>query len=286
VNLGPAEIIVLAGPVLLVIVAWIALRKPSAGAVELWARSYDLELTPANTELVTTYLRRATLFRRTGFLIGLLVVPALLRQAGFEIGGFDLVIGTIGYGAGIALAEVGFARPTGERLAAGLEARTVDLYLRPVLRWLPRALTLVILGAGMWSLSIDEGADGQPFGDYPGAADRDVLTAIAVAVVWLAVVELLERSVVRRAQPAIEPSVVAADDALRAQSVHALAGAVLALDGVLLYVVLVRPSQANIANPWLDIVAGLAPLAGLLACLWFSNRAWRVRRGGLLATPA
>jgi hypothetical protein len=283
-GVGPIEWLVILGSAVAVVA--LAIRAPRRQDIDLWARSYGLILTPANRPMVERYVRRATAYRRLGFLIGLVVVPPVLEAVGSEVGGWNLVFATAGYAMGITAAEVGFRRPVAERRAAGLEARAVDQYLPRTLIWVPRILTLTVVALGPWALSIDEAADGQPFQEYPGANSRDIVAAMVVAILVLVVTELLERSIVRRAQPADDPSVVAADDAIRAQSLHGLAGAVLAIDGLLVYAVLTRPAQANLANPWIDVVAVLSPLLGLLACVWFANRAWRVRRRSLESVAA
>ena len=275
--LGPVEMIMLAAIIaaLALAVGWGLVRGPRDRDVELWARSYGVALTPSNRPLVERYVRRSTAFRRTGFVLGLLVVPPVLDAAGFDLGGFGLVLGTVGYAVGIVLAEVRLPRPRASRAAAGLDVRRVDLYLPTHLVWLPRVLTVVIVATGVWSLASP--TDAAPGELMAGISDGNIVAAMIAALVTLLGVEVLQRAVIHRAQAVDDAAVRAADDALRSQSLHALAGAALAIDGGLLFVTLVRAADASDVGVLVGL-AMLAPTVGFLACLWFANRAWRVRR--------
>jgi hypothetical protein len=92
--------------------------------------------------------------------------------------------------------------------------------------------------------------------------------------------------VVGRRQPLVEPDLLAADDALRAQSAHALAGAVIIAAGSILFPLLMRPGGADVLNPLFDLLALASPVAGWFVGVWYQNRAWRVRRGRPSATAA
>jgi hypothetical protein len=90
----------------------------------------------------------------------------------------------------------------------------------------------------------------------------------------------VERWLVGRPQPFTTPSLVAADDAIRAQSVHSVAGSGLALllllnSGLSLAL---ATSEVTVLRwtMWVPAVAAL--LLSLVACQWWGHLAWRVRR--------
>jgi hypothetical protein len=94
------------------------------------------------------------------------------------------------------------------------------------------------------------------------------------------VLEALERWVVRRPQPFTSQSLVAADDAIRAQSVHALSGSGLALllaalSG--LFAVLTA-SDVEILRWTMWLPALAAFVLSVRACLDIGQQPWRVRR--------
>jgi hypothetical protein len=106
-------------------------------------------------------------------------------------------------------------------------------------------------------------------GALASAGEAPVAFAAAVVVLG-AGLEAIERWLVRRPQPFTDPELVAADDAIRAQSIHAVAGAGLALlllAGCGVALVLGAPA-----------VAAVALVLALLACRDIGEGAWRVRR--------
>lgn len=290
-NIGPIEtLVLLAVLVVLVVAVATASRRPARDGrgrdVELWAESYGLALTPANRPLVERYVARSTRYRRIGCVLGFLVVPPILVRLDVAMGGWNVVLATAGYALGMVVAELTSPRPEPPERAAGLEARHLEQYLPRQLIWLPRGAVVLLLAALAWSSTIDEAADGEPFAAHAGATGGALAVAAAIAVAILATVELGQRAIVGRRQPASRPDLLAADDALRSQSLHALAAAALCLDALVAFVALQRPALADIANPWFDVLAIVLPMVGWLACLWWTNRAWRVRRDHRIAAPA
>ena len=267
--LGPVELAVIAAGFGLLL--WFALRRLAPDDVTRWASAYDLTLTGRNRDLVTGYLRRAQRWRRGGFVVGLLSSGALP--------GTGLLMPGLGYTAGIVAAEVLTQRgePSG---AAVLEPRRLAQYLPAKLVWIPRMLVVALLGAATWSLTIDP----DPLDDF--IDDTGILALAALALGVLLVAEVLEQHIVARRQPLTEVDLLAADDALRTQSLHALAGAVIIAAGSLAFPLLYRPAQADYLNPAVDLVAVLAPVAGWLVGIWYQNRAWRVRRALPPIAPA
>jgi hypothetical protein len=205
------------------------------GLVERWARGAGLPLTPENRPLVARYLRNARVLRTWGAVAGV-VVPSLgslvasgrVVVLGFGTDGESapLAFGTIfvGYLIGALVAELTLGRPMGgTRRAASLVRRELGDYLSPRILLAQRAasaagaLGVLAVAAVPYDRSISN----------PGTAS---LILVAAGVLGFgAGLEAIERWLVRRPQPYTSPSVVAADDAIRAQSIQALAEAGLSL---------------------------------------------------------
>lgn len=145
---------------------------------------------------------------------------------------FDLFDAVVGYLIGALLAELTLARPTPTAPAAALALRRLDAYLSPkVSTALPAA---AVVGLTLVWLSRVLPASREIGDDLPATW---VLVAMLLAV--LVAVEGLQRFIVGRPQPVVDHDVVDADDAIRSASVHALAGAGLALELIVSSVVLV-----------------------------------------------
>jgi hypothetical protein len=204
-------------------------------AVDRWARERALELTEANRPPVARYLRRARLFRAWGAIGGALaptivdlVVNGRVQVLGFGTDGNSapLAFGSIfvGYLVGAVVCEATLVRrPQGPRRVAALYRRELPAYLP---RWVIGAQRLAAVGAAAGSIAIAA----VPFPD--GTSEPSGLSLAVSALLVLAFgagLETVERWLVRRPQPFAALDLVAADDALRAQSIRAVAGAGLAL---------------------------------------------------------
>lgn len=252
-----------------------------------WAQARGLELTPDNRPVVARYLRRARVLPVCGALLGVLL-PTLVELIwhgelvilGFHSDGSGAPYAGpfeayIGYLLGALCAEVSLARPRDPaRRSASLVPRELDGYLPRRLLLAQRALGVaVVLGVLATGLV-----------PYPSsAADPDWSALVSGAAVFGAFtvgLELLERWIVRRPQPFTTPSLVAADDAIRAQSVHALAGSGLALLLVALSGVfaVLSVSDVDVLNwtMWLPAVAAF--VLSILACRDIGQQPWHVRR--------
>jgi hypothetical protein len=253
-----------------------------------WARAHAVELTSDNRPMVARYLRRARVLRTWGALAGLLL-PSLVELAlsgrvqllGFGTDGSSAPyagpIGAfIGYLVGALYAEVSLGRPVHPaRRTASLIPRELRDYLPRRLLRTQRALPIVIV-LGLVAIAA------APY-DPQEAAEPEVLGLLtgALFVVLLAAgLEALERWLVRRPQPFTSPSLVAADDAIRAQSVHSLAGAGLALQLIACSGVFIGLAASDVPflrwTMWLPALVAL--LLSIRACLEIGQRAWRVRR--------
>lgn len=271
--------VALALPLVVVAVALIrAYREVDEDFVHEWADAHALTLTTANRPLVWWYLRNARVLRTWGVLAALvlpqLAVFALGYQAGDGLDSWWVVI-FAGHLAGALYAEVALRRPTPtSRRVASLERREVGQYLPMRLRVAPILVTAMVLVAAAvaWSAGLDS------------SDARETLVAGAAAVVVTLAIMAAQRWVVRRPQPFAAADLVAADDAIRSQSVHMLAGSgtavLLSLLGTVCWTV---TFAADGATGWIASAVGVLslPLA-LVSCLYYGHRAWRVPRGPFL----
>jgi hypothetical protein len=212
----------------------VAYRRDEA-AVDRWASERDLALTPSSRALVARYLRRARLFRAWGAIGGALAptVVDLVVNGRVEVLGFGtdgdsapLAFGSIflGYLVGAVLCEATAARrPRGPRRVASLHRRELPAYLP---RWTIAAQRAAAVCAAAGSIAVAA----VPFPDGTSKpSDLSLAVGALVILAFGAGLEAVERWLVRGAQPFTAPDLVAADDALRAQSIRAVAGAGLAL---------------------------------------------------------
>ena len=274
--------------ILAVVIPWALVRayRFDEGALERWAGDHDVELTPENRPLVARYLRRARVLRAWGGVAGA-VLPSLIEFAatgrvqvlGFGTDGDSAPLGFgtifVGYLLGALYAEVTTARPVPR------ERRTASLVRRELEDYLPRRLMLAqryLAAAGALGI-VATGLVPYP-GSFSHPSMPELVAIAAGVLIFGAGVEALERWMVRRPQPYTKPSLVAADDAIRAQSIRAVAGAALAL--LLLFCCGVSLAlQAS--EPAILRVAMIAPavvclLASLVAVQDVTGSRWRVRR--------
>jgi hypothetical protein len=251
-----------------------------------WGRTRGLELTPENRPLVASYLRGARVRRTWGTLAGLLfpTLMTLVSTGRLEILGFGTETATpyagplgayLGYLLGALYAEVSLARPRAPaRRSASLVPRELGDYLPRSLLRAQRALGLAVV-FGVIVIAVVPYPDGTTPPDTVG-----LLIGGAFFAAFAGGLEALERWVVRRAQPFTTPALVAADDAIRAQSVHSLAGSGLALllvscSGVF---AVLASSDVTVLRWTMWLPALVTFVLSLRACLDISRQAWHVRR--------
>lgn len=283
---------------LLLAVGPVSLARAYAGVgdklLEEWARARGVKLTAENRPMVTWYLRTARILRTWGA-VGGAVLPSLVELAwdgrtqilGFGTDGsaapFAGPMGAyIGYLVGALYAELSLVRPIAStRRSASIVPRELPDYLPRRLLYAQRALAAVAV-LGLLAIAVvphDAAAAAEP--------GRPGLLAGALAIVAFAAgLEQLQRWLVRRPQPFTSPSLMAADDAIRAQSVHALAGGGLALLLALCSGIFVGLAASDVAalrwTMWLPAL--VAFVLSARACLEIGQRGWRVRRSR--GTPA
>jgi len=279
---------VLAAAILAIAIPLQLLRayRPDKQTVDRWAHSHDLELTADNRPIVARYLRSARVLRTWGAVAGA-IGPSLIEFAvngrvqvlGFGTDGrtAPLAFGTIfiGYLIGALVAELSLVRRVdGTRRTASLARRELQDYLphRIVVAQRVLAITGAVGGLAIGLL---------PYPDSVSNPGMPSLMLIAVSVLAFAAgLEMLERWLLHRAQPFTSPPLVAADDAIRAQSVHAMAGAGIAL--LALYcsgVSLALQGSAVTALHWsMAAPAAAFLILSLTCCQGISQGSWRVPR--------
>ena len=220
-------------------IAFIVRSGRGLSEVDAWSRRQGLQLTPASRPWVETYLRTGRNLRQLGALGGLVVPPAVTAATGLDLHVSGLVWVLIGYLVGCLWSELALTRaPAGTRRAASLVTRRLSDYLPSRMRVAQVVLPLVAAALGVlatvahtWHQEPPAGSPGAVSPDglvtvsshatnqllYSGARAAAVLAPLIMLVVWLA-----QRYLIRRPQPVVDQSLVAADDALRSSSVHLL----------------------------------------------------------------
>lgn len=245
----------------------------------VWSDAHGLELTPTNRPMVRWYLRNARVLRTWGALAGIFL-PALAAGA---LDGESQVPQSwtwifVGYLAGALYAELSLVRPIGPGpRSASIVPRDLEQYLPARVLRAQRGLGVAVV-AGALVVGVlpfgDRLSEGTPLNTAVIVAMGLVASAFAVGL------ERLQRRLVQRPQPFTDPELVAADDAIRSQSVHSLAGAGLAILLLFAGSVCWAMAQSDVqVLRWVMWVPGLLSfLAALYACLYYGHRAWRVRR--------
>jgi hypothetical protein len=260
--------------------------------VRRWAEAHGVELTAETRPVVEDYLHRARLFRTWGAIAGLLA-PTLLRPALGEpvhVAGFgeyeaspgELGLVFVGYLAGAVFAEVAVSRPFDPA------RRSAALLPRELADYLPRGVLLLQRGLAAACVLGTIALPLVPYGTSVATPSwGSVLGFAAVIVAAAAGLERLERWIVRRAQPFVSEPLLAVDDAIRAQSVHSLAGAGVAFlfFASSLIAFTLASSDASLLRRTMWVPGIVALLFALTACQYYGERAWRVRRHGRAPAP-
>ena len=246
-------------------------RRSEAGAGR-WARERGLELTEEGRAMVAGYLRLSSALRPLGVLAGSVLTALAARALGVRDFGELIWFAVVaGYLVGVLYAEVAVRRPSGRQ--ASMRVRTVQEYLsRSALqdqRW--TAAGAAVIAAAAVVVPAREPEVVSPASRW--------LTLVAVVVVYVGV-EALQRWLVRRPQPLVSPSLPAADDAIRVQSVHSIAGAGMGLQwllgGVAMWALANSDVQLLRWTMWMPAMASWA--IALVACTRFERASRQVQR--------
>lgn len=256
-----------------------AYAQIDARFVAEWSQAHALELTSANRPMVWWYLRNARVLRTVGVLAGMLL-PTLgglalgLGQAnGIRV---TFVWPFVGYLFAALYAELTLTRPMAASAGASLVPRILSDYLPSRLIWMQRVL-------GSTALLLTVIVVAVPLRPEASALRRsDLWFALPVAAAAVAVVlERIQSWVVQRPQPLVASDLVAADDAIRSQSVHSLSGSGMAIQLLAiaqLFVLLGDGQLPPLVRNVLVLVGATGYLAAICCCLYYGHRAWRVRR--------
>ena len=268
----------------------LAVVQPSQRALTTWATRYGLHLSDVNGSVISRYLQRTRSLRLAGAGVGWIATGVFVTGVGqfVPLFGIPLMMAIAGYLLGAVIAEATFVRqlaaPTGMRSAA-LTPRALLDYMPRLTVWALRALPAVLVVLAVLYALTPRHAE-TPSDVSPTL----VLAASALLVLVAFAVDRLLQAIVARAQPAVDADLMAADDAIRASSIHALSGAgvglVLVGIGAVLFALQYASSNDALAA-WLGYPATLAILLSLLSWVRLGHpRTWRVRRSSqLLSTP-
>jgi uncharacterized integral membrane protein len=239
-----------------------------------WADAHGLTLTPRNRPMVRWYLINARVLRTLGVLAGLFLAPLAYSALGLDIGSGGWLWAFVGYLVGALYAELALTRPPAKVRTASLVPRELSDYLPSKLIWAQRTfggLTPMLCGVAL-------AVDYQPADQAPPQASV-IVVAVAAPLGALAL-EAVERWLVQRPQPLAHPELLAADDAIRSQSVHSISGSGLAILLLLFALPCAALTSSNIEllrwTMWVPAI--LAAVGSFVSCLYYGHRAWRVRR--------
>jgi len=276
------------GAALLVWGVILGVRPPGERPTTRWAARYGLALTAANRSLVAHYRRRTRSLQLVGAGLGWLAIALFVALTGLNIPvfGVSLLVTIAGYLLGAVIAETTFLRPFGPRTgirSASLVPRALLDYVPLLTVWALRTLPLVIIGLAvvyvvMPKLQLNAGD--------PNLAL--VIGLTAVLVIFALSVEQVLRMIVGRPQPVVDAGLVAADDAIRASSIHALSGAgigtlLVGIAGALFWLGYAT-SAGSLSQP-LSFLGTLMILLSLVSWIVLGHpRTWRVRHSAHLAT--
>jgi hypothetical protein len=260
-------------------------HRPDPALVARWAADHGLDLTDESRALVARYLRRARVYRAWGVVAGALaptvvafVVDGRVTVLGFGTDGNSapLAFGAIfdGYLAGALCAEVATVRPRRQRPVASLVPRELPTYL-------PRHVLLAQRAAALAATVGILAVAAVPF--PPGTSNPGTVSIVLTAVLALAFgagLEAVERWFVIRPQPFADPALVAADDAIRAQSIRAVAGAGLAILLLLCcgVALVLQASDVDALQVAMVVPAVACFVGSLFAYAGIGDGDWRVAR--------
>ncbi|MDA8358390.1 MAG: hypothetical protein M0Z95_19350 [Actinomycetota bacterium] len=254
-----------------VVLAVLAVRPVSAGELRTFSSRYGIAATPGTHSAMKWYIRVGRCGRLAGAAIGL-SAHSVLYALGVSVANQSLFYGIIGYLLGAFVTAL-------VPRARGAQTRQASLAQRRLTDYLPRfafiALGVAVVVAGL-AVAIYELEPRRALPDFSGSSTAGLALVVIVAIVTVVAI----RIVVARSQPITSWELVAVDDALRAQAVHTLGGAGLAI--ALFGASSCLLEMAGYASPtWLHVVgvvAGVAALLGACAAWGLIGASWHVPR--------
>lgn len=256
--------------------------SPGDQRLASWSSHHHLTLSDSNRSLIASYLRRTRSLQVAGGAIGWLSSPVYIALTGrpFPLGDSWVVLAVGGYLLGAAIAEVTFLRQPRRRSAvrvAALAPRALSDYVPGAMTWAIRTLPFAMVALAVIYAVIPKNPQ--------RIVDPSLAFVVAASVVVVALAVLMEwflRAIVIRPQPAITNDLVAADDAIRAASIHSLSAAGLALmllsTGWALVSVGGVSASTQLAEllPWFGVACDLGALVAWIGLGHLTT--WRVRR--------
>ena len=257
------------------------LQRPTDAMVERWADAYGLELTPGNRPMVTWYLVNARRLRRCGAIAGLLLPAPVAAALGGRASSGSMLWALVGYLVGALWAEVALGRPLPAGPAqASLLTRRLSDYSPPWLRWAQRGVGLSAVLLSVLVAVLDARPLPAELDLYPSAAAA--LGSGLVALVVAITTEVAQRWLVARRQPVVSRDLLAADDAIRSQSVISIGGA-----GLAILLLLMGPLLWSLNFCDVSFLRHIAPIPAILCLIgslvvWarLGHWRWRVERPG------
>ncbi len=279
---GAGWILLGLGAALALAVLALVVRAPSEARLPSWASRHGLELTEANRPVVAAYLRRTRIFQTAGAAIGWLASPVYVGISGrpFPLGGNWVALTVGGFLLGAVTAEATFLRRSRARSlvrSAALVPRALPDYIPAPTTWALRILPLLIVVFAVLYAAVPK--DLQRSVDQPSVV---FLLVVSILLVGFAlVIETILRAIVARPQPVVRQDLVEADDAIRANSIHALSAAAVAVlllgAGWALVTVGTVTSMEPLRQvlPWLGVVTDVMSVVAWVGL--GHPRTWRVQ---------
>jgi hypothetical protein len=225
------------------VAAGVAFGPVSRRAVERFARRQRLQIPADNGDQIIRYLATTRRWRSAG--VAAAWVLAIATTSFYPLGTQGNLGLFAGWLAGALIAEVRVAHlGHGVRRAASLQRRRPTRYLsRPAWALVPAAAALAMAVAAASAVAAALGR---------ATPDRWVAVWTVVALATAAAIRLVQRIVVRRAQPLVAADALAADEAIRSRSLHVLsgAGAALVLLCVLAQLGAAHPLDTTVVEQW------------------------------------
>lgn len=259
-------------PALVLVGLAIRAYRFSGSLVEPWAHERDLEIDATNRAMVAWYLRTSRTLRLLGVLAGFVLAPLVALALGDDslATSYRWLAAVAGYIAGVAYAEIALRRPSGGR--ASIRRRQLSDYLSP---WAKRAQRRTAgAAAGFAALAVL-----LPMREPELVSARARIGILVAVPLVLGGVEGLQRWLVRRPQPVVSTSLLHADEAIRRQSVHSIAGAGMGLQWLLAGAAMwaLAGSELQLLRWTMWVGAVLAWGIALGACTHYDSGVWQRR---------
>ncbi len=262
------------------LLALVVIPRVGSKEVQEWADSYGVPADGPNRELIERYLTRTRRIRMLWAVAGLLFGGSFVRLffAKPQPWASGAVLALAGYLLGAFIAERTLP-PTGRggTPSAVLSPRTLRAYVPryAIVALVCLPLALVVLVPVYAGISPPPRAGLAPVPTLVGACVVGVLFAISVGQTM--------RGVIRRPQAGTSADLVAVDDGFRSSSLHALAGAGVALELLLIAFELSQIQGAlsfrNESSDWAAVLALFAAAMSIASWVVLGHpRSWRTRR--------